>query len=104
MVPTDDAMITRQMLYSALPVPETCAMLAIGPPPPSDYAAQPRLESRSKSAGRVSTFPINSVAKPANEAPPPLGRQSVGKAPRRRQTPPPLETTPKNKSRPVRDA
>src|ERR1700722_14519403 len=32
MVPTDEAMITRQMLYSALPVPTTCAAFAILPP------------------------------------------------------------------------
>jgi hypothetical protein len=29
MVPTDEAMITRQMLYSALPVPATRKLLAI---------------------------------------------------------------------------
>ena len=29
MVPTEDAIITRQMLYSALPVPATCAAFAI---------------------------------------------------------------------------
>ncbi len=32
MVPTDEAIITRQMLYSAFRVPNTCAAFAIFPP------------------------------------------------------------------------
>src|SRR5579863_330278 len=62
MVPTDDAMITRQMLYSARPFPAPCATLAISPPPQSEPRRPTHLESQSKSARRFYTFPINSVA------------------------------------------
>src|SRR5271165_3582049 len=54
MVPTDEAMITRQMLYSAFPVPATCAVLAI--PASIDLRSACRTYAWDVTAGRAANW------------------------------------------------
>src|SRR5580700_8606411 len=115
MVPTDDAMITRQMLYSARPFPAPCATLAISPPPQSDHAARP-ISNRSPNRRVDSTrFPstqwqirlMQQNQLMWRRTPSSVQAWAQPRAPRPNSLPPtdhPNPATPKNKKRPARDA